>query len=83
MSLIATFGIEPFIYFPIQHSFCLGLCYFGEELQGWFQYTIWRGGFTVKGSTFHLEDPLEEATFFVISDQPHLSSFIVAVNLQP
>ena len=35
----------------------------------------------MKGSTFHVEDPLEEAKLFGMSDQPHLSSVIVVVNI--
>ena len=83
MSLIGSFGIRPHYHFPLHRSFYLGLRYFRDELQGWFQYTIWGEGFLVKGSTFHLESLLEEAIFFAISDQPYLSNCIVVVNLQP
>ena len=37
----------------------------------------------MEGLAFHLEDLLEEATLFVISDQPHLSSLFVSLNLNP
>ena len=63
LSLIAAFGTRTHYYFPLQHSFSLGLHYFREELQGWFQYTIWGEGFPVKVSAFHLESLLEEASF--------------------
>ena len=80
---MVVFGIRLHYHFSLQRSFSLGQRYFREELQGWFQYTIWRGGFLVKGSSFHLQDLLEEATLFFISDQPHVSSLYVAINLQP